>query len=224
MQERNCKGKGTLRSLSEVVGIKQCNRWFLLCCNHSQVKKRKKMKKSRELQKAIEKYFNKIIWSCYLVWKSGYRQKYFLKGTKITLLFPLRKLAGNSDVISLSVANFSHFHPDIDECRVMGNLCKNGQCINTLGSYHCVCKPGYTTDITATQCVGKAEIHLHYLHFMDSFPVSRSHSCCLVKSWNDGGGPPPHKSACLIISPYGIVGYRIQTVSFFHSFYFLLIG
>ncbi|KAM4593063.1 fibrillin-1 isoform 1-T1 [Odontesthes bonariensis] len=42
---------------------------------------------------------------------------------------------------------------DIDECRVMGNLCKNGQCINTLGSYTCVCKTGYTTDITSTRCV-----------------------------------------------------------------------
>ncbi|CAL8243797.1 unnamed protein product [Lota lota] len=42
---------------------------------------------------------------------------------------------------------------DIDECRVMGNLCKNGQCINMLGSYSCVCKAGYTTDITSTLCV-----------------------------------------------------------------------
>uniref|UniRef100_A0A3Q1IVZ7 Fibrillin-1 n=1 Tax=Anabas testudineus TaxID=64144 RepID=A0A3Q1IVZ7_ANATE len=42
---------------------------------------------------------------------------------------------------------------DIDECRVMGNLCRNGQCINTLGSYSCTCKPGYTTDISGTLCV-----------------------------------------------------------------------
>ncbi|MED6295026.1 Fibrillin-2, partial [Characodon lateralis] len=42
---------------------------------------------------------------------------------------------------------------DIDECRVMGNLCKNGRCLNTLGSYSCVCKSGYNTDITGTQCL-----------------------------------------------------------------------
>ncbi|XP_036073377.1 fibrillin-1 isoform X2 [Oryzias melastigma] len=55
---------------------------------------------------------------------------------------------------------------DIDECRVMGNLCKNGQCVNSIGSYKCICKPGYTTDITATQCVGKAEVHSCYLQFV----------------------------------------------------------
>ncbi|XP_052387608.1 fibrillin-1 isoform X2 [Carassius gibelio] len=42
---------------------------------------------------------------------------------------------------------------DIDECKVMGNLCKNGQCLNTLGSFSCICKPGYTTDLSSTQCV-----------------------------------------------------------------------
>ncbi|XP_029441857.1 fibrillin-2-like, partial [Rhinatrema bivittatum] len=42
---------------------------------------------------------------------------------------------------------------DIDECRVLPNLCQNGQCINTVSSFRCHCKPGYTTDITATSCV-----------------------------------------------------------------------
>uniref|UniRef100_A0A3B3ZB36 Fibrillin 1 n=1 Tax=Periophthalmus magnuspinnatus TaxID=409849 RepID=A0A3B3ZB36_9GOBI len=42
---------------------------------------------------------------------------------------------------------------DIDECRVMGSLCRNGQCVNTLGSYSCICKQGYTPDISGTQCV-----------------------------------------------------------------------
>ncbi|XP_043562346.1 fibrillin-2-like [Chiloscyllium plagiosum] len=42
---------------------------------------------------------------------------------------------------------------DIDECKVMPNLCLNGQCINTLGSYRCLCKLGYTTDLTGTACI-----------------------------------------------------------------------
>uniref|UniRef100_A0A5F9D267 Fibrillin-2 n=1 Tax=Oryctolagus cuniculus TaxID=9986 RepID=A0A5F9D267_RABIT len=42
---------------------------------------------------------------------------------------------------------------DIDECKVMPNLCTNGQCINTMGSFRCFCKAGYTTDISGTSCV-----------------------------------------------------------------------
>uniref|UniRef100_A0A8C8BLB0 Fibrillin-2 n=1 Tax=Otus sunia TaxID=257818 RepID=A0A8C8BLB0_9STRI len=42
---------------------------------------------------------------------------------------------------------------DIDECKVMPNLCRNGQCINTMGSFRCFCKVGYTTDISSTSCI-----------------------------------------------------------------------
>ncbi|MGH0184884.1 UNVERIFIED_CONTAM: hypothetical protein FKN15_016249 [Acipenser sinensis] len=45
------------------------------------------------------------------------------------------------------------FVSDIDECRVLPNLCKNGQCINTIGSFRCHCNLGYTTDLTSTSCV-----------------------------------------------------------------------
>lgn len=44
---------------------------------------------------------------------------------------------------------------DIDECRTIPDLCKNGLCINTLGSYRCVCNKGYKADKSGTQCVGK---------------------------------------------------------------------
>ncbi|XP_044302577.1 fibrillin-2 isoform X1 [Varanus komodoensis] len=42
---------------------------------------------------------------------------------------------------------------DIDECKVMPGLCRHGQCINTMGSFRCFCKVGYTTDISGTSCV-----------------------------------------------------------------------
>ena len=45
---------------------------------------------------------------------------------------------------------------DIDECKVLPNLCKNGQCINSIGSFRCHCKLGYTADITGTACVGES--------------------------------------------------------------------
>ncbi|XP_060119385.1 fibrillin-2 [Heteronotia binoei] len=42
---------------------------------------------------------------------------------------------------------------DIDECKVMPSLCTHGQCINTMGSFRCFCKVGYTTDISSTSCI-----------------------------------------------------------------------
>ncbi|XP_054842527.1 fibrillin-2 [Eublepharis macularius] len=42
---------------------------------------------------------------------------------------------------------------DIDECKVLPNLCTHGQCINTMSSFRCFCKVGYTTDISGTSCV-----------------------------------------------------------------------
>lgn len=42
---------------------------------------------------------------------------------------------------------------DIDECKVIHDVCQNGECVNDQGSYHCLCKNGYTPDITGTACV-----------------------------------------------------------------------
>ena len=43
---------------------------------------------------------------------------------------------------------------DIDECASMSSPCPGGTCINTLGSYLCVCLPGYTIDPIKESCVG----------------------------------------------------------------------
>lgn len=47
---------------------------------------------------------------------------------------------------------------DIDECKVIHDVCRNGECVNDRGSYHCICKTGYTPDITGTACIGKCSI------------------------------------------------------------------
>lgn len=44
---------------------------------------------------------------------------------------------------------------DIDECKVIHDVCRNGECINERGTYHCICNPGYTTDVTGTLCIGR---------------------------------------------------------------------
>ncbi|KAL8177494.1 UNVERIFIED_CONTAM: Fibrillin-2 [Gekko kuhli] len=41
---------------------------------------------------------------------------------------------------------------DIDECKVLPDLCKHGQCINSMGSFRCHCRVGYTADLTGTAC------------------------------------------------------------------------
>lgn len=43
---------------------------------------------------------------------------------------------------------------DLDECRLMPGACQNGRCINTLGSYRCLCNPGYQVDSgRESQCI-----------------------------------------------------------------------
>ncbi|XP_059151338.1 fibrillin-1-like isoform X1 [Physella acuta] len=42
---------------------------------------------------------------------------------------------------------------DIDECSSMPGACKNGRCLNTMGSYRCVCDKGYKTDVSGKKCI-----------------------------------------------------------------------
>lgn len=50
-------------------------------------------------------------------------------------------------------AGFSVDGHDIDECEMMPNLCRNGKCINTMGSYRCICNKGYKPDHSGTRCI-----------------------------------------------------------------------
>ena len=43
---------------------------------------------------------------------------------------------------------------DIDEC-VNNNLCGNGECVNTQGSYVCNCPEGYDSAVACRDLLGK---------------------------------------------------------------------
>lgn len=45
---------------------------------------------------------------------------------------------------------------DIDECQTsFGTLCRKGQCINSVGSFQCLCEEGYKRTPDAKNCMGK---------------------------------------------------------------------
>lgn len=44
---------------------------------------------------------------------------------------------------------------DINECVVNLNLCQNGVCVNTDGSFLCLCSVGYVLNPEEQSCTGK---------------------------------------------------------------------
>lgn len=46
------------------------------------------------------------------------------------------------------------FLPDLDECVANGRICNNGRCVNTEGSFHCVCNAGFEISADGKNCQG----------------------------------------------------------------------
>lgn len=75
---------------------------------------------------------------------------------------------------------------DINECLLPG-ICKNAECLNTKGSYRCLCKSGYLFDPESKHCVCKyfpprRVIHhrgrrLHFKLMLTSFPSGQGCVC-----------------------------------------------
>uniref|UniRef100_A0A3Q0RUV1 Latent-transforming growth factor beta-binding protein 1 n=1 Tax=Amphilophus citrinellus TaxID=61819 RepID=A0A3Q0RUV1_AMPCI len=118
--------------------------------------------------------------------------------------------------------NSSHCQ-DLDECHLQG-VCPNGNCVNTLGSYRCMCKPGYVPDPTFTTCIPETpavqeEKGACYrlvssgrqcLHPV-SAQLSKQLCCCSVgKAWGPRCDkcPPPGTAKFKEICPGGM-GYTV---------------
>ncbi|KAM9441267.1 latent-transforming growth factor beta-binding protein 3 isoform 2-T2 [Clarias gariepinus] len=80
---------------------------------------------------------------------------------------------------------------DINECTMQG-VCQNGECLNTLGSFRCTCKPGYVLKDRARCVVSMVEQGLCFLMVTEtgrcehalSTNLSREICCCTVgKAW-----------------------------------------
>lgn len=48
---------------------------------------------------------------------------------------------------------------DINECEVFPGVCKNGECVNTRGSFKCQCPNGMSLDSTGRICLGNTELN-----------------------------------------------------------------
>jgi len=46
---------------------------------------------------------------------------------------------------------------EIDECQLMPNMCKHGTCLNTPGSFECLCDRGFIYDENSHQCIDDNE-------------------------------------------------------------------
>ncbi|KAG7513005.1 latent-transforming growth factor beta-binding protein 1 isoform X1 [Solea senegalensis] len=118
--------------------------------------------------------------------------------------------------------NSSHCQ-DFDECQLQG-VCPNGNCVNTVGSYRCMCKAGYIPDPTLTMCISDTPAvqeekgacfrlvssGRQCLHPV-SAQLSKQLCCCSVgKAWGPHCDkcPPPGTAKFKEICPGGM-GYTV---------------
>lgn len=91
---------------------------------------------------------------------------------------------------------------DVDECADQ-TKCKNGRCINTIGSFECECPEGYTLLPNRAECIDMREetCFMEYDDGVCSMPmrssITKMKCCCSMgAAWGFSCEPCPAKNTC----------------------------
>ncbi|CAI9740245.1 fibrillin-2-like, isoform X2 [Octopus vulgaris] len=85
---------------------------------------------------------------------------------------------------------------DVNECVNNPNLCTNGECINTQGSYKCECYRGYILQPDGKTCrdtrrgLCYTQVHRGQCSNPSYSPMTKSTCCCTEDNANNGWGTP----------------------------------
>lgn len=63
---------------------------------------------------------------------------------------------GSVKLLPAPAPTLGDFPADIDECIMNGVMCRNGRCVNTDGSFQCICNAGFEITPDGKNCVGEA--------------------------------------------------------------------
>ncbi|XP_070576452.1 latent-transforming growth factor beta-binding protein 1-like [Ptychodera flava] len=111
---------------------------------------------------------------------------------------------------------------DINECVALQDVCGNGSCRNTYGSYRCVCNQGYTLDSSRTLCVASVTASCYRKNPRNmcsdpvSTPMTKLQCCCSIgRAWGVGEQcekcPSKYTEEFRALCPYG-EGYQVTSV------------
>lgn len=82
----------------------------------------------------------------------------WIEVTAINLTSLWMEFQGRLRAPELEVTTPAHLpFADVDECTTLaGQVCRFGQCLNTIGSFHCLCQDGFELMTDGKNCMGES--------------------------------------------------------------------
>lgn len=98
-------------------------------------------------------YLTRFVWIFFL-------KNIYIFSEKIELFIPFKEFFFKiifscvlSYAMGLDLVQFASIFVDIDECETNNGGCSH-ECVNSVGSYECVCPKGFKVEINQLRCVG----------------------------------------------------------------------